>query len=132
MNAEVWRFNPEAMMSVYNKMNQNPITLSSWTDTGIKGTITADANGVMYTSIPYDKGWTVTVDGVKVTPRSLFDTFIGVDLTAGTHKITMSYEPEGLRTGAWITGTAVAVLGMTGLIGYRKNKKGANRLKRRK
>ena len=53
----------------------------------------------MYTSIPYDKGWTITVDGAEVTPRKLFDTFLAVDLSGGTHEISMTYE-RGLRTGA--------------------------------
>ena len=132
MNAEVWRFNPEAMISVYNKMNQNPIALTSWTDTGLKGTITADENGVMYTSIPYDKGWRITVDGSEVSHRKLFDTFLGIDLTAGVHEIDMSYEPEGLRAGAWITGVSVAALGIIGLAGYGKKKKKANSCSKRR
>lgn len=125
MNAEVWRFNPEAMISVYNKMNQNPIVLNSWTDRELKGTIRADKSGVMYTSIPYDRGWTVLVDGREVTPRSLFDTFLGVDVMEGTHEITLSYQPEGLVPGAWITGGALAVLGMTGMTGFIRKKREA-------
>lgn len=132
MNADIWRFNPEALISVYNKMNQNPITLSSWTDTELMGSITADKAGVMYTSIPYDKGWTVKVDGNEVTPRNLFDTFLGVDLTAGTHEITFSYEPEGLRTGAWISGGAAAVLGLIALAGCAGKNKEANRYRKRR
>ena len=44
-------------------MNQNPLVLSRWTDTELSGSITADAAGDMYTSIPYDKGWSILVDG---------------------------------------------------------------------
>ena len=104
-------------------MNASPITLTSWTDTSLKGSITAEDPGVMYTSIPYDKGWTITVDGAEVTPRKLFDTFLAVDLSGGTHEISMTYEPEGLRTGAWITGASAAVLGMIVLIGYTAKRK---------
>lgn len=132
INAEVWRFNQEAMISAYNKMNRNPIVLTSWTDTGLKGTITADENGVMYTSIPYDKGWRITVDGSEVSPRKLFDTFLGIDLTAGVHEIDMSYEPEGLRAGAWITGGSIAALGIIGLAGYGKRKKKAKGCSKRR
>lgn len=32
------------------------------------------------------------------------------------HRISFSYEPEGLRTGAWITGVSAAVLGVTVLM----------------
>lgn len=118
LQAEVWRFNNQALGSLYDIMNASPITLTSWSDTKLEGSITADRPGTMYTSIPYDKGWTVLVDGVKVTPRTLFDTFLAVDLSQGTHEITMSYEPQGLRTGAWITGASAAILGVIALGGY--------------
>lgn len=104
-------------------MNANPITLTNWTDTSLKGSITADGSGVMYTSIPYDKGWTIMVDGNQVAPRKLFDTFLAVDLSGGTHEISMTYEPEGLRTGAWITGASAAVLGIIVLAGYTVRRK---------
>ena len=123
LQAEVWRFNPQALEAVYGKMNQNPMVLSRWTDTELSGSITADTAGVMYTSIPYDKGWTILVDGKAVTPRKMFDTFLAVDIGEGTHRISFSYEPEGLRTGAWITGVSAAVLGVTVLVGISRKKK---------
>ena len=45
----------------------------------------------------------MTVDGQVQTPHKIFDAFLSVDLTEGTHTIVFSYEPEGLRTGALIT-----------------------------
>ena len=77
----------------------------------------------MYTSIPYDKGWSILVDGKAVVPRKMFDTFLAVDISEGTHRISFSYEPEGLRTGAWITGVSAAVLGVTVLAGIGRKKK---------
>ena len=124
LQAEVWRFDTQALKSVYEIMNANPITLTSWADTKLKGTVTASQPGVMYTSVPYDKGWSILVDGVPVTPRKLFDTFLAVDLSQGTHEISMTYEPEGLRTGAWITGASAAILGCIVLAGcFKKNQK---------
>lgn len=118
LQGDVWRFDNQALSSVYDRMNANPITVTSWSDTTLAGTITADRPGTMYTSIPYDKGWTVKVDGVKVTPRTMFDTFLAVDLSQGTHEITMSYMPQGLHTGAMITAASAAVLAVIALAGY--------------
>lgn len=123
LQAEVWRFNPQALEAVYGKMNQNPLVLSRWTDTELSGSITADAAGVMYTSIPYDKGWSILVDGKPAAPRKMFDTFLAVDISEGTHRISFSYEPEGLKYGAWITGISAAVLGAAVLAGISRRKK---------
>ena len=42
LQAEVWRFDTEAFKEFYEKMNQNPVKLSRWTDTQLSGTIHAD------------------------------------------------------------------------------------------
>ena len=118
LQAQVWRLNPQGLQAVYEKLNSNSIALTSWTDTGLAGSITADEAGTMYTSIPYDKGWTVLVDGQVTETRALFDTFLAVDLQAGTHKISFSYKPEGLRQGAWITAASAASLVVLAVGGY--------------
>ena len=66
---------------------------------------------------------TILVDGKAAAPRKMFDTFLAVDISEGTHRISFSYEPEGLGTGAWITGVSAAVLGVTVLAGISRRKK---------
>lgn len=70
------RFDPEAFKEFYDKMNENPINLTKWTDTELSGTIHSDGYKTMFTSIPYDKGWKLFVDGVETETRPVFDTFI--------------------------------------------------------
>lgn len=64
----------------------------------------------MLTTIPYDEGWTVLVDGEEHPKEKLLDAFVGVALTPGTHKISMSYRPEGLVKGGMITIGCVVLL----------------------
>ena len=97
-------------------MDQNPVNLTEWTDTKLAGTIHAGAAGTMYTSIPYDKGWKLTVDGVETETRQIFDTFLAADLTEGDHEITLTYEPQGLKTGAMITGVSLAIFAAAAVI----------------
>ncbi len=116
LQAEVYRFSTEGLAEVTERLSQHPMQVTRWTDTEIEGNIVADVPGVMYTSIPYDKGWSVKVDGNPVTPRKLFDTFIGVDLAAGAHTVVLSYEPQGLRTGAVITMGSAAFAGIAAIV----------------
>ncbi len=76
----------------------------------MNGEIEAGQPGVLFTSIPYDKGWTLKVDGIKQEPGKIFDTFLSVDIPAGRHIIEMSYEPEGLRAGAAVTAFSILCL----------------------
>ena len=132
LQAEVWRFDTEAFKEFYEKMDQNPVNLTEWTDTKLAGTIHAGAAGTMYTSIPYDKGWKLTVDGVETETRQIFDTFLVADLTEGDHEITLTYEPQGLKTGAMITGASLAIFAAAAVINAVNEKKYKKRGKNRK
>ena len=123
MQAEIWRFDPEAMEEIYQCLSKSPLDLSSWTDTGFAGSINTPEGGTMFTSIPYDKGWKIWVDGTAVSGRPVFDAFQGVDLEPGEHKIRLSYEPQGLKTGAVITGVSAAAVAALAVCGWMKNKK---------
>ena len=107
---EVYRFADQALISLYDKLNQSPLHLTSWTDTELIGTVETDQSGTLFLSVPYDKGWTVKVDGEEVESYKIFDTFTAIDLSAGTHEITMNYFPVGLLPGMIISISAVAIL----------------------
>lgn len=110
LNAVAYRFSERSMISIYDILNRQTLTLTSWTDTHLSGTVNTDSRGTLFTSIPYDKGWTVTVDGQQVETRKIFDTFLAIDLPAGNHTIEFSYFPEGLAPGLAITGGALVIL----------------------
>ena len=110
LNAVAYRFSERAMIDVYDKLSQQPLRLDSWTDTRLSGTVEASERGTLFTSIPYDKGWTVTVDGKRAETRKIFDAFLAIDLPAGVHTIEFSYFPQGLAPGAAITAGAALIL----------------------
>lgn len=103
MDADVYYFDYSALAKAYEKLNDESWNLSSWKDTYLSGDITVKDEGVMMTSIPYDEGWTVYVDGKKSTLEKVKDTFIGVRLDPGTHTIEMKYFPRGLKAGLFIS-----------------------------
>ena len=69
----------------------------------IKGNVNVTDNKLLYTSIPYDKGWNIKVDGKEVQPVKIFDSLIGIELSAGTHEIEFKYIPRGLYVGAGVS-----------------------------
>ncbi|MBR6825129.1 MAG: YfhO family protein [Oscillospiraceae bacterium] len=98
-------------------------------DTTLTGNITVLEDGLFYSSVPYEPGWTVTVDGKEIPvcetydPQNwdvkLTDALISFPLTAGTHEITMEYKTPGLRPGlisslsAWLIFALLVVLKKT-------------------
>jgi uncharacterized membrane protein YfhO len=67
--------------------------------TKITAEVTAQDNQILFTSIPLETGWTIKVDGKKVEAKELYDTFIGIPMSSGTHTVTLSFFPAGLGLG---------------------------------
>ncbi|MBQ2251231.1 MAG: YfhO family protein, partial [Lachnospiraceae bacterium] len=112
MKCEVYRFSDEAMISLYEKLNETPLKLTSWEDTKLAGTVNAAERGVLFTSIPYETGWTVKIDGEVAETEKIFEAFLSVDIPAGEHEITFEYFPAGLKSGIIITLASIAILAM--------------------
>lgn len=65
------------------------------------------------TTIPYDEGWTIVVDGKEETPVKMLEGFIGVRLSPGEHLIEMNYMPVGLKPGIWISLASLVLMAFT-------------------
>lgn len=68
----------------------------------IKGTITVSRKKLLFFSIPYDKGWSITIDGKKVETKLINIGFIGVIIPPGVHNIELSFVPPFLVSGTLV------------------------------
>ena len=76
------------------------MTITEYNKDSLKATINVKEDNLLYTSIPYDKGMKVLVDGKEVEQIKIFDTLIGIELESGEHTIEFKYVPRGLKEGA--------------------------------
>ncbi len=76
----------------------------------VKAELATDTDGILMTTIPYDKGWTVYVDGAKVKTMSVDMSLLAFNVDKGKHSIEMSYMPEGFRSGLCISIAALAAM----------------------
>ena len=58
----------------------------------ITGSIDVKENSTFMTSIPYDKGFNIYVDGVKTKYYKVNDVFVGFDIKKGYHEIKIEYK----------------------------------------
>lgn len=116
--------------NMYNSLTGNSLNVESYSDTTIKGTVKAKENCYLYSSIPYDDGWSVYVDGKKAETFEIGGTLLAIELTPGQHKIEYKYFPVGFLYGIIIS--AVTVFGLCGFYIYNKSSLKLNKSKRRK
>jgi uncharacterized membrane protein YfhO len=99
----VAELNWDAYLQAYDILSQNQMQLADMEDGYVKGYITFDEPGLMFTSIPYDAGWTAYVDGEKTEIETVGNAFIALNLSEGEHVIEMKYFPPGLKPGIILT-----------------------------
>ncbi|WP_420705929.1 YfhO family protein [Enterococcus sp. BWT-B8] len=73
------------------------------------GKVNAADDQVLFTTIPYDRGWRVYIDGKEVAITPFKEAFLTVPVTAGEHEIRFVYLPPGFAIGVGL------LLGCTGL-----------------
>ncbi|WP_026664079.1 YfhO family protein [Butyrivibrio sp. FC2001] len=91
-----------------NNLHRNPKSLMT---NEITGTITAAEDSYLVLNVPYDKGWTIYVDGEKRTPEKANIMFLGTPIGAGTHSIEMRYHTPGV-----VPGIILFILGIAGAV----------------
>ena len=112
----------DVFMKGYEKLQESTLSATKVTDTAIEGTITAKEDGVFYTSISYDPGWSATVDGEKVEVTPVGNALVAFKLSKGTHEIKLSYTPEGFVVGAVLTAVSILIFAFLCYITTRKKK----------
>lgn len=106
-----YKINEDVVKEYQNQITKDPLNITKFKDTCIEGNITASEDGIMYTSIPYYKGFKVYVDGKQTEITKIGDALIGVKLQKGEHDIRITYFPYGLKLGI-----ILSIFGIAGMI----------------
>ena len=93
----------------YELLNDEKLEITNLTSTQVDGTITAKKDGLMYTSIPYEEGWTAYVDGVETEIIPIANAMCAVPLSQGEHQVTFKYSPNGFIPGVLLGVAALAL-----------------------
>jgi uncharacterized membrane protein YfhO len=90
---------------VMKKLSAGNFIIDEFTESSFEGTVNAsEGRTTLFTSIPYDEGWNIFVDGKKVNLDLTCGALISVDLgSEGEHTIKMYYWPKELTAGIALT-----------------------------
>ena len=85
--------------------------MTAYGHTWIEGEINIDEGELLFTTIPYEKGWTAYVDGKKAEILPAQNTYIAVRTGAGKHAIRLKYYVPGFAPSL-----AVSLLTLVGIL----------------
>ncbi len=116
---KLYYFDQLKFEEIIKDLKENELKNVSITGNKLSADLTTDHPGVLMLTIPYDKGWTVKVDGKKVESLALQDALLGIEVSEGVHQIELEYTPLGFKTGV-----ILSLISFSGIfIHYRLNKK---------
>jgi uncharacterized membrane protein YfhO len=109
----IYELNADELHKAYDDLQREQIRIKELKDGYIEAHV--DVNGdkhILFTSIPYDKGWAVRVNGDKAeTVPILNDAFIAVELpNKGDYELEFEFHALGSREGAVITAASLVIM----------------------
>ena len=79
-------------------------------NSGFRAQITLTKTNLVFFTVPYDKGWSATVNGKPAAIEKVDNGFMAVECGTGANTIRFTYQTPGLRAGLAVTGASLAAL----------------------
>lgn len=106
--------NIDMLTYLMENLGQNAPEFLSYGDHHIEATFNAEGLPLLFTSIPYDEGWSAKIDGKKVNTLEIGEALLCIEIpngkTGGTHILELTYWPQGLTSGIIISIMSLVVL----------------------
>lgn len=110
-NVSLYRLNEKSFTKCRRILQRAPLHITKLHENRLSGWVNMQHNQVLMTTIPYNTGWHVKVDGHPVAYEKVLNTFLAVPITSGKHQISMTFWPPLLNLGLGISIiTAVALI----------------------
>ena len=92
------------------KLRENGLYDVEYSASGIDASVTTDEDAFVALFMPYEPGYTITVDGKTVDYGSYADCVISIPVAKGTHDIHISYCTPGLKAAVFLSFIGIVIL----------------------
>lgn len=120
LEVSVYQLNENALIDALDNLRQKHMEQVEIHDTTVLGHLELKEEGRLVLSIPYDKGWSVSVNGEKSGTSCFGGALMAFDLEPGSYEIEMHYFPLGLKLGIGISLFSLLIFGLLIFCGKRK------------
>lgn len=117
-----YRMDEEVLAQALEVLGKQHLEEVSYDDTHVSGMLELTEAGRLILSIPYEKGWSVRVNGEEQEPDLVGGCLMALDLEPGSYQIELEYRPYGLSQGILLS--VVSILTFAGIMLLRHRKKG--------
>ena len=108
---QLYQLNQAQYQSGIKHLQSAPLHITHFQQQQIRGWVQVSGRRqLLFTSIPYSRGWHVQVDGHPVVPKKTCNFFLTVPLQKGKHRVSFNYQLPYLRIGIVITLCSLLIL----------------------
>ncbi len=94
----------------YSTLNDNALQITKFDNDYIEGIMEVDSDKTVFTSLNFDEGFKVYIDDKEVETFKIANSFLGFDISSGTHNIKIIYKIPHLKIGLIISGISLILL----------------------
>ena len=108
------------MLKLFKNGHMN---IQEFSNNKILGIYDAKTSGIMFFSIPFDKGWSVKVDGIRKEMINVNAGLSGVFIKEGNHTVELRYVTPGLYLGFALSLFGIVIINLVKIKNLFKNRK---------
>ncbi|MBM7635844.1 YfhO family protein [Streptococcus saliviloxodontae] len=101
-----YALNIESYQKAMSKITSQTVSVSTKNNHVLAKYKTDHKSSLVFT-LPYDKGWTATLNGKKIPIRKVQNGFMAVDLSSGQGEVTLSFIPSGFKLGIGLSALGI-------------------------
>ncbi len=109
VTADFYVLNESTLEQALNVLSAQHMTDVQYDSTHLSGKLSLAEEGRLILSIPYEKGWTVMINGEEREPELFGGSLMAFDLESGEYEISMHYVPTGSYAGIAVSAVSVVV-----------------------
>ena len=112
LNIKFYYEDSTKLKDAVEKLTKTKITIDALSDAHIKFTLQPECDGEIITTIPYDKGWHIKIDGKEVRSQKALGFFVSAYVDKGKHQAELYFVPQGLIAGITITFVSLVLIAL--------------------
>ncbi len=97
--AYIYSLDMDELGAAADKLKAGGLRVTSFGPGSVEGTIELGEESCIATTLPYEDGYSVYVDGEKCDYKPWADTFIAIEAPPGKHTVSIAYTPSGFIPG---------------------------------
>ena len=107
----LYRADVEKIKEVLDSRKSQELNVEQFSNTHLVGKVNiTDESTVMMTSIPYNEGWKIEVDGKQVETKKSWDSFLSFPISRGKHKVEFFFKQKWSTLGLVLSVLSLIVL----------------------